>query len=82
MDIITTMTTSTSLRAARAACGTGFTFDLSGYPSALGHAGAEHTGAVLAAAQKPSIPSAGARGFGKRRPHLSRFSPYPLGGLV
>ena len=34
MDIITTMTSSASLRAAREACGTGFTFDLSGYPSA------------------------------------------------
>lgn len=80
MDIITTMTSSASLRAARPACGTGFTFDLSGYPSALGHAGAERTGVV--AAQKPNIASAGARGFGKRRPHLSRFSPHPLGGLV
>lgn len=80
MDIITTMTSSASLRTARQACGTGFTFDLSGYPSALGHSGAERTGVV--AAQKPNIGSAGARGFGKRRPHLSRFSPHPLGGLV
>lgn len=79
MILITTMTTSASLRAARTSVSAGFCADPSGAESARSaFAGLKHEPSKRIEAVKPAYLPATTRLGGKRRSHRSRFSPHLL----